>query len=694
MTERADVLIVGAGASGGVAALRLARAGLRVVCLEQGDWHDRAGYPGAGRRLGAAGPEAVVVVAERARSVDRLPDRLRRLRHGLGNFNGVGGGTVLYSAVWPRMLPSDFRTRTERRHRRRLAAHLRGAAAHYEETDRQFGVSGLGGNPMYPPGADPPLPPLPIGRAGLALARAHARLGWHWWPEYNAILSAEHDGRHVCVQRGTCGSGCNEGAKGSTDVTHWPQAVAAGAHLVTGARVRRIVVDGRGRAVRRQVARPRRARALPSGRRRDVRGERHRHCAAAPASRRTRAHPTGWRTRRGSSGRRLMVHPGVHRSTATSTTTCRATAATSADRSNSLEFARTDPSRGFVGGTTLEPRARRVGRWPPRSRPRPTRCSAPSTTHDTRSRFGRAARWVDPLRGPARARQPRRALGRPGRRRRASRRRGALPVERRQPAAMAWSTERAPSPWSRPVRDTIDTTTDAAERPPARDRPHGRRSRRRRSSTAGAWPTTCATSRSSTAASSSPRAPPTRPARSPPSPCVPSSTCSRTGRRAGPGTVALVRAVGVGRPRPVPVVEPTTVSLTITPTAHERDRLRTLAPPLPSRRRADARRERCGSRRRPPRRGAARPSRPRWRAATGARRGDHRSAGRHRRPPHADPPAYRALVLLVLAAYYRSPDVRARIGWPGPEGAPVGRFEYPEYLTEGLLDHLTEERHA
>src|ERR1700733_3950241 len=36
--EAADVLIIGAGASGGVAALRLATAGLSVVCLEQGDW--------------------------------------------------------------------------------------------------------------------------------------------------------------------------------------------------------------------------------------------------------------------------------------------------------------------------------------------------------------------------------------------------------------------------------------------------------------------------------------------------------------------------------------------------------------------------------------------------------------------------------------------------------------------------------
>ena len=44
--EPADVLIVGAGASGGVVALRLAQAGFKVTCLEQGDWHDRAEYRG------------------------------------------------------------------------------------------------------------------------------------------------------------------------------------------------------------------------------------------------------------------------------------------------------------------------------------------------------------------------------------------------------------------------------------------------------------------------------------------------------------------------------------------------------------------------------------------------------------------------------------------------------------------------
>ena len=46
-TGHADVLIIGAGASGGVAALRLLEAGLAVTTLEQGDWHDRADYRGS-----------------------------------------------------------------------------------------------------------------------------------------------------------------------------------------------------------------------------------------------------------------------------------------------------------------------------------------------------------------------------------------------------------------------------------------------------------------------------------------------------------------------------------------------------------------------------------------------------------------------------------------------------------------------
>ncbi|HVM68149.1 MAG TPA: GMC family oxidoreductase N-terminal domain-containing protein, partial [Acidimicrobiales bacterium] len=243
-----DVLVVGAGVAGGVVAKRLAEAGLSVMCLEQGAWPDRAEYPGASAEWELRAAKQWSSAPQVRSSSADYPIDLGASEFGTLNFNGVGGGSVLYNAQWPRMLPDDFRVRSVDGVADDWPIGYSDLQPYYEATDRDFGVSGLGGNPMYPPGAEPPLPPLPIGDIGLRVARAHARLGWHWWPGTNAILSTSHAGRNPCVQRGSCGSGCNEGAKASTDVTHWPSVVRLGGVVVTGARVRRIVTDDRGLA--------------------------------------------------------------------------------------------------------------------------------------------------------------------------------------------------------------------------------------------------------------------------------------------------------------------------------------------------------------------------------------------------------------------------------------------------------------
>jgi choline dehydrogenase-like flavoprotein len=164
------------------------------------------------------------------------------------NWNGVGGGTLLWGGAWPRMRPGDFRVFSQDGVAADWPLSYDELAPFYDRVDVEFGACGLAGDPTYPPGPEFPMPPLPLTEGGLRVARAHARLGWHWWPHPCAINTVPYDGRHACVQRGACMSGCNEGAKASVDLTHWRKFEMAGGRLVTGARVSRLTTDAGGLA--------------------------------------------------------------------------------------------------------------------------------------------------------------------------------------------------------------------------------------------------------------------------------------------------------------------------------------------------------------------------------------------------------------------------------------------------------------
>jgi choline dehydrogenase-like flavoprotein len=255
---------------------------------------------------------------------------------------------ILYAGDWPRLTPSDFRVRS-----------LDGVAddwpltyeelePYYDRIAREIGVAGLAGDPAYPEGDDLPLPPLPLGDGVTDVVRAHDRLGWHWWPAPSAVLSAPYRGRHPCAQWGSCMQGCPEGAKASTDVTHWPAAIEHGARLVTGARVTRLVTDGarlvRGAEYVDAAGREHLAEADVVVLAANAVGTARLLLLSADARR-----PEGLANSSGLVGRRLMMHPfavvtGVFEEA------FETWKGNVGSRIHSLQFYETDESRGFVRG--------------------------------------------------------------------------------------------------------------------------------------------------------------------------------------------------------------------------------------------------------------------------------------------------------------------------------------------------------
>ena len=217
MSEPVDILIIGAGASGAAAAWSLAETKMRIVCLEQGGWVTPGDYPANGRDWEARATGDFSPSPNRRGRPEDYPVNDDASPIKILNFNGVGGGTIMYTAHWPRLHPSDFRTRTLDGVGADWPVSYAQLTPFYDLNDRMMGVSGLAGDPAYPAGKTPQMPPHALGRSGAVWGEAFNKLGWHWWPSDNTAATEEYEGRAKCINLAHCTPGCAQGAKAAAD---------------------------------------------------------------------------------------------------------------------------------------------------------------------------------------------------------------------------------------------------------------------------------------------------------------------------------------------------------------------------------------------------------------------------------------------------------------------------------------------
>lgn len=209
-TISADVVVIGSGAGGAVAACRFAEAGREVVIVEDGDYLQA---PDFSENEGEMVPRLFADQAMRTTADGSIS---------LLQGGAVGGGSTVN---WMLMLRPPEAVLDEWS-RMSPGVSLADLAPHLDRVESEVHAR------MAPGDAH-----APSNRAILEGARV---LGWR---ARAAMINAKN-----CVQAGTCSLGCRYDAKQSALLTYLPRALAAGARLFAGASVERIEVIERAQA--------------------------------------------------------------------------------------------------------------------------------------------------------------------------------------------------------------------------------------------------------------------------------------------------------------------------------------------------------------------------------------------------------------------------------------------------------------
>lgn len=232
-----DVIIVGAGAAGGILGRELSDSGLSVCVLERGPMQetkdasmDELRFPVRQNHLWATPKTGGMTWRPHSRAeTQKIFPRITSLLDGWG----PGGSTNHWGGVSWRFEPSDFKALDV------WGQVPNGAIAnwplsyedlepYYTKFEYRLGVSGDASRMLYgPPRSKPyPMPPLEQGFATNHFAQAGRELGYQPFPMPAAINSRDYQGRKRTGYCGFCmGYECTVDAKSSTRVTELKEAL-------------------------------------------------------------------------------------------------------------------------------------------------------------------------------------------------------------------------------------------------------------------------------------------------------------------------------------------------------------------------------------------------------------------------------------------------------------------------------------